>query len=56
MDDATDRESESGSDLVYGIGGQVWLGQLAIRGEIELFDISEAENAWMFSAGVAYRF
>jgi len=56
FEDETDRESDSGSDLTYGIGGQVWLGQLAIRGEIELFDISEADNVWMFSAGVAYRF
>jgi hypothetical protein len=34
----------------------VWLGQLSIRAEIEMFDVSEARNVFLYSAGIAYTF
>ena len=52
----TDNDSDSGSDLMYGIGGQVWITRIAIRAEIELYDVADADNVWLFSAGVAFRF
>jgi len=56
LDGEGDSDSESGSDLTYGIGVAVWLGQIAIRGEVEWFDVADADNVWMYSVGVAYTF
>jgi hypothetical protein len=33
--------------MTYVIGGAVWLGQLSIRAEIEMFDVSEAEHVFL---------
>jgi hypothetical protein len=51
-----DRITDSGSDLVYGIGVAVWLGPVAIRGEFEYFDVNTASTVWLASAGVSYTF
>ena len=56
LGDQSDVDSDSGSDLTYGIGVAVWLGQIAIRGEVEWFDVADADNVWMYSVGVSYTF
>lgn len=52
----SDRDSDSGSDLAYGIGGALWLGQLSLRLEVEMFDVAEADAVYMITGGVAYTF
>lgn len=52
----SDSDSDSGSDLTYGIGAAVWLGQIAIRAEIEWFDVAEAQDVYMYSLGLSYTF
>ena len=36
--------SDSGTDMVYGLGAQVRFKGLAVRGEVEYFDIAEADS------------
>ena len=52
----SDDDSDSGSDLTYGVGAAVWLGQIAVRAEIEWFDIADAEDVYMYSLGISYTF
>jgi outer membrane immunogenic protein len=49
-------DSIDGSDLGYGLGLRFNLGSLEIRGEYELYDIEDAEDVNMFSAGLVYHF
>lgn len=48
--------SDDGSDPAYGVGLRFNLGSVEIRGEYEIFDISDAEDVTMLSVGLAYRF
>jgi hypothetical protein len=48
--------SDSGSDLMYGLGARVALGNFHIRGEWEEFDIEDSDSIYMFSVGVAWQF
>lgn len=48
--------SDSGSDLMYGIGARVALGSFHIRGEWEEFDIEDSDSVYLFSLGVAWQF
>ena len=48
--------SESGTDLMYGLGARFALGKLHIRGEWEEFDIEDADSVYMFSVGLAWQF
>lgn len=50
------RGSESGSDPAYGVGLRFTLGSIEIRGEYEIFDIDDADDAYMASAGLVWRF
>lgn len=50
------RVSDDGSDPAYGVGLRFNLGSVEIRGEYEIFDISDAEDVTMLSVGLAYRF
>ena len=47
--------SDDGTDLTYGIGAQFRVWSLSIRGEYEIFDISNADTD-MFSIGVTWTF
>lgn len=47
---------ESGEDLVYGAGVGFTLGRVALRGEFEVVDIEELENAESFWISAAWRF
>jgi len=47
--------SDSGSDLGYGVGLSFGLGPVDIRGEYEMYDISDADVS-MFSVGFSYLF
>jgi hypothetical protein len=56
IDDITDDNSESGTDLAYGLGLQLRLGSIGIRAEGERFDIAEAEEVYLFSVGASFTF
>ena len=47
---------DDGSDPAYGIGVRFNLGSIEIRGEYEIFDISDVEDVTMLSAGFMLRF
>ena len=49
-------ESDDGTDLTYGVGAQFRVWSLSIRGEYEVFDISDADTVDMFSIGVTWTF
>jgi hypothetical protein len=48
--------SDDGTDLTYGIGAQFRVWSLSIRGEYEVFDVSDADTVDMFSVGVTWTF
>jgi Outer membrane protein beta-barrel domain len=48
--------SDDGTDLTYGVGAQFRVWSLSIRGEYEVFDISNADTVDMFSIGVTWTF
>jgi outer membrane immunogenic protein len=47
---------EDGSDPAYGVGAKFGLGSLDIRVEYEIFDIEDAEDVSMISAGLVWSF
>ena len=49
-------EGDSGSDPAYGVGARFILGGFEIRGEYEMFDISDADDVYMLSLGAAFKF
>jgi len=54
--DGVDAGGDSGSDPAYGVGARFILGGFEIRGEYEMFDISDAQDVYMLSLGVAFKF
>jgi hypothetical protein len=54
--DGMDAGGDSGSDPAYGVGARFTLGGFEIRGEYEMFDISEADDVYMLSLGAAFKF
>jgi hypothetical protein len=50
------RIDDDGSDPVYGLGLRLILGSVELRGEYEIYDISDAEDVAMASLGIAFRF
>jgi outer membrane immunogenic protein len=54
IDGVTD--TDDGTDPAYGIGAKIGLGSLAFRLEYELFDIEDAEDVAMISAGLVWTF
>lgn len=51
-----DQGGDSGTDPAYGIGARFTLGGFEIRGEYEMFDISDANDVYMLSLGAAFKF
>ena len=49
-------DSDSGSDLVLGLGAQVRFGGLAVRGEVEYFDIADSDSVYLISVGATFTF
>lgn len=47
---------DDGTDPAYGVGARFKLESFEIRGEYEYFDIDSAEEVYMLSAGVVFRF
>ena len=47
---------DDGNDPAYGVGVRFNLGSIEIRGEYEIFDISDAEDVTLLSAGIVVRF
>lgn len=50
------RQNLDGTDLAYGVGAQFRFLSLAVRGEYEVFDIDDLDDANMFSIGLTYTF
>ena len=48
--------SDSGTDMVFGLGAQVRFKGLAVRGEVEYFDIAEADSVYLISLGATFTF
>ncbi len=48
--------SDSGTDLAFGVGGQVNVGSLSVRLEYENFDVSGTDQLDMWSLGLTYTF
>ncbi len=48
--------SDDGSDPAYGVGLRFTLGSIEIRGEYEVIDIEYAEDVYMGSLGLVWRF
>jgi len=51
-----DYGSDSGTDLVFGLGAQVRFKGLAVRGEVEYFDIADADSVYLISLGATFTF
>jgi len=49
-------DSGSGTDLVFGLGAQVRFKGLAVRGEVEYFNIAEADSVFLISVGATFTF
>jgi OmpA-OmpF porin, OOP family len=49
-------DTDSGTDLVYGIGAQVRFKGLAVRAELEYFDIADADSLYLISLGATFTF
>ena len=47
---------DDGNDPAYGVGVRFNLGSVEIRGEYEIFDISDTEDVTLLSAGIVVRF
>lgn len=56
LDDVSDGESDSGTDLAYGVGIGFRLWRLALRGEFEMFDVEDSDDVYMVSIGAAFVF
>lgn len=54
--DGIDAGSDDGSDPAYGVGAKIGLGSLDIRLEYEVFDIEDADDVTLLSAGLVWRF
>jgi hypothetical protein len=50
------RIDDDGSDAVYGVGLRLMLGSVELRGEYEIYDVSDVEDLAMASLGIAFRF
>lgn len=51
------RERDDGTDIAFGGGLEFALGNdLALRGEVEWFDIEDTEEVWFASVGLTFRF
>jgi len=49
-------DTDSGTDMVFGIGAQVRFKGLAVRAEVEYFDIADADSVYLFSLGATFTF
>jgi OOP family OmpA-OmpF porin len=49
-------DSDSGTDMVYGIGAQLRFRGLAVRAEVEYFDIADADSVYLVSLGATFTF
>jgi outer membrane immunogenic protein len=54
--DALEVGGDDGTDPAYGVGARFKFDALEIRGEYEYFDIDTAQDVYLLSAGVVWRF
>jgi len=50
------RGSDSGSDPAYGVGLRLTFASLEVRAEYEIFDVADADDVYMATLGLAWRF
>lgn len=48
--------SDSGTDMAYGLGVQARFKGLAVRGEVEYFNIADADSVYLVSVGATFTF
>jgi len=48
--------SDDGTDAAYGIGARFQIGSFQLRGEAEMYDISDFNDIYMLSVGFSYTF
>lgn len=48
--------SDSGSDPAYGVGLRLTFASLEVRAEYEIFDVADADDVYMATLGLAWRF
>lgn len=56
IDGSTASVSSDGSDPVYGAGIQFRIRSFAVRGEVEYYDVKNADELYMYSVGASYTF
>lgn len=56
IDEIIEHDSDSGTDMVFGLGAQVRFKGLAVRAELEYFDIADADSVYLISVGATYTF
>ena len=49
-------DSDSGTDVAWGLGVALRLGSLAVRAEGERFELGDADEVYMFSVGATFTF
>ena len=50
------KDDDDGVDPAYGVGASFAVGSFAIRGEVELFDIEDADDLYLLSVGGTFTF
>jgi OOP family OmpA-OmpF porin len=48
--------SADGTDLVYGAGVQFRFKSIAVRGEVEYYDVEESDDVYQYSVGASWTF
>ena len=54
--DIVSPSSDSGTDMTYGLGVQARFKGLAVRGEVEYFNIADADSVYLVSVGATFTF
>jgi hypothetical protein len=54
LNDLRDDDSDRGTDAAYGIGVALGFGTISVRLEGERFNIAEADDVYLFSAGATF--
>ena len=56
FEDIVEHDSDSGTDVVWGLGVALRFGSLAVRAEGERFELGDADEVYMFSVGATFTF
>jgi len=56
FENIVEHDSDSGTDVAWGLGVALRLGSLAVRAEGERFELGDADEVYMFSVGATFTF